>query len=86
MPIFDYRCDNPNCARVFDELCFNEEDSVLCPECRHQSTRLFTPCSNLSLNFVGPGFYVNDSKTKEQKSKKIAGSREHGFSETDFSK
>lgn len=44
MPIYEYKCSD--CGNEFEELVFNQDDAVTCPECKSEKTeKLMSACS-----------------------------------------
>ena len=62
MPLYDYEC--LSCGNVFEmRQGFNDPPEAHCPDCNHESKRLFRP---VGVIFKGSGFYVNEyGKGKE---------------------
>jgi putative FmdB family regulatory protein len=56
-----YKCKV--CGEIFEkELHFDEEKrEITCPKGRREVQRVYTPPQ---IFFKGPGFYINDSKSK----------------------
>ena len=56
MPLYDYEC--LSCGNVFEvRQGFNDAPEAECPDCNHESKRLFRP---VGVIFKGSGFYVNE--------------------------
>ena len=56
MPLYDYEC--LSCGNIFEvRQGFNDAPEAACPECDHESKRLFRPGGVI---FKGSGFYVNE--------------------------
>ena len=56
MPLYDYEC--LSCGNIFEvRQGFNDVPEAACPECDHESKRLFRP---VGVIFKGSGFYVNE--------------------------
>ena len=79
LPIFEYKCEK--CGRVEEFLVLPGEKEPL--TCRHCGGRLVKlPPQHVGFVFKGSGFYVNDYKKKEEKTRarEEAGARESGTS------
>lgn len=57
MPIYTFRCGNKHRIEVY--LKMDETRPTKCPACGERLQRIYDPPT---LRFVGPGFYINDSK------------------------
>ena len=71
MPIYEYECEK--CSLRFElKKHFGEDNRVICPLCKGESCRIFSP---VPVIFKGSGFYVTDSRRshpqKEEKGDKI---------------
>jgi putative FmdB family regulatory protein len=71
MTTYQYRCKV--CGEIFEKkLHFSEEmNNITCPRGHREVQRVYTPPQIFS---KGPGFYINDSKSKPGK----PGSYPHG--------
>lgn len=58
MPYYDFKC--PNEHRFIEKRSMTETSPALCPTCKEEGTRLYTPPL---VTFKGDGFYSNDKKT-----------------------
>jgi len=66
MPIYIFKCEV--CKTVFEKKCSANEDlsRVVCPKNHTQIHRVY---SAPNIIFKGPGFYINDSRSKNAKGK-----------------
>lgn len=63
MPIYQYKCNF--CGNKFEEFKkLNGTDTVLCPICGEEATRVF---SSVGIIFKGSGFYSTDSRKYDEK-------------------
>src|SRR5262249_935216 len=61
MPIYTYECEN--CGQRFDaKQSFSDEPLTVCPTCEGKIHRVIQP---VGVVFKGSGFYVTDSKAKQ---------------------
>lgn len=55
--MFDFRCSNPKCNEVFEELIRNDDKTLPCPECGQDAYRqLAAPRSAWRQMGLDPGF------------------------------
>lgn len=55
--LFDFRCSNPLCGELFEELIENDERTLPCPECGADSSRqLAAPRSDWKKMGLDPAF------------------------------
>lgn len=57
MPYYDYKCSKDH--RFIEQRSMNETKPALCPTCKEEGTRLFSPPL---VQFKGDGFYSNDKQ------------------------
>jgi putative FmdB family regulatory protein len=61
MPIYTYECEN--CGERFEaKQSFNDEPLTVCPTCEGKIYRVIQP---VGIVFKGSGFYVTDSRSKQ---------------------
>src|SRR5690349_10434821 len=61
MPIYTYECEN--CGQRFDaKQSFSDSPLTVCPNCEGHIHRVIQP---VGVVFKGSGFYVTDSKAKQ---------------------
>ncbi|HLY27598.1 MAG TPA: FmdB family zinc ribbon protein [Aggregatilineales bacterium] len=61
MPIYTYECEN--CGQRFDaKQSFSEAPLTICPDCEGALHRVIQP---VGIVFKGSGFYVTDSRGKQ---------------------
>jgi len=61
MPIYTYECEN--CGQRFDaKQSFSDQPLTVCPTCEGKIHRVIQP---VGVVFKGSGFYVTDSKAKQ---------------------
>src|SRR4051794_7798196 len=61
MPIYTYECEN--CGQRFDaKQSFSDSTLTVCPNCEGHIHRVIQP---VGVVFKGSGFYVTDSKAKQ---------------------
>ena len=64
MPIYEYKCSKCN-KNIEEEFRLGQAPkTVNCEKCGNKCNRVFSPPT---IKFVGPGFYVNDSKAEQKK-------------------
>jgi len=63
MPIYEYKCSNPQCGEINELFCKKIPEivkaTVICIRCNHIATKIITA---ILIKFKGPGFFVNDKK------------------------
>lgn len=66
MAIYEYKCKK--CEETFEKTYSLGQASkkAICPKCKKKCERIFSPPM---IQFVGSGFYTNDSKTSREKDK-----------------
>ncbi len=61
MPVYEYRCED--CKRHFEiKQSFNDAALTVCPNC---GSRIHRVIQAAGIVFKGSGFYVTDSKSKQ---------------------
>ena len=62
MPTYEYECGS--CRYRFDlRQGFDDEPEVECPQCNERARRIFHPAPII---YKGSGFYVTDSRNKNE--------------------
>lgn len=70
MPTYAYRCSE--CSHTFDAVQrFSDDALTECPECQGIVRRVFQPAAVL---FKGSGWYITDSRPKDQSSESTSNS------------
>jgi len=66
MPVYVFKCEV--CGAIFEKRCHMNENlsEFVCPKNHTQVHRMYSPPHII---FKGPGFYVNDSRSKTSKGK-----------------
>jgi putative FmdB family regulatory protein len=65
MPIYEYRCENPDGAHLFEVTQRMSDGPVTeCPTCSATVQRVFSP---VAVHFKGSGFYNTDYGTAKRK-------------------
>ncbi len=64
MPVYVFKCDV--CEVVFEKRCHVNDDlsGLVCPNYHTKIHRVYSPPHVI---FIGPGFYINDSRSKTPK-------------------
>lgn len=62
MPTYEYICKAHEDHEIVEEFQQYDDPPPRCPQCNVIMERMM---SRVAMNFVGPGFYVNDSNDKE---------------------
>ncbi len=65
MSIYEYKCNKCNIIFEKNYTLGKAPKKNSCPICKKQCDRFFSPPM---IQFIGPGFYVNDSKASQGKS------------------
>ena len=67
MPTYDYKCNN--CGFEFEAFQSIKDDALTeCIKCKGKVQRLIS--KNVNIQFVGSGFYVNDTNKSKSSSHK----------------
>jgi len=70
MPTYEYRCENPDGAHLFEVVQRMSDGPVTeCPECGATVQRVFSP---VAVHFKGSGFYNTDYGTAKRKRENAA--------------
>lgn len=58
MPTIDYKCTS--CGKIIEVITTIEKPPKFCENCGSKMKKEFSPNKNLGIDFIGPGFYIND--------------------------